>query len=206
MACEMTDRGERRVLLASRSARRRDLLTRAGIPHEVIESTIDDSVLEPGRVAPGVWAAALAYLKAAAGASEVGEGIVLGADTICVVDSTIIGQPRDAEDARRMIVSMQNRVHEVITGVALVCGSDPQQRSLFFERAEVTLGTIDAGVLDAYIESGAWRGKAGGYNLVERLAEGWPVTYVGDPSTIVGLPVERVQRELSRFSCCEAAA
>ncbi|MFN7022480.1 MAG: Maf family protein [Phycisphaerales bacterium] len=198
-----------RLLLASRSPRRRELLEQAGIDHEVIDSGVDDSQLRPGVVAADQWVAALAYLKAAAAASRRAENvpsgdtrpveIVLGADTVVVDRDEIIGQPRDADDARRIIRRLSNGSHSVLTGVALV---DPAggRRDIFTDRAEVVVGPIGDQCIDDYVRSGQWRGKAGAYNLAERLAAGWPIRFEGDAGTIMGLPMHRLVRRIEAFN------
>lgn len=202
-------RRDLRVLLASRSPRRRELLDQAGIPHEVIDSGVDDSQLRPGVVAADQWVAALAYLKAAAAASRLAEAppagdhapteIVLGADTVVVDRDEIIGQPRDADDAQRILRRLSNGSHSVLTGVALV---DPAtgRRDIFTDRAEVAVGPISDQCIDDYVRSGLWRGKAGAYNLAERLAAGWPIRFDGDAGTIMGLPMRQLVRRIEAFS------
>jgi septum formation protein len=211
-----------RLLLASRSPRRRMLLAEHGLEHDAEASGVDDSELMPGRVTPQQWAAALAYLKAAAGADRaLGRAaqarMVLGADTICIQDGEVIGQPRDSADAGRIIGLFENCWHEVVTGVALVWGeggsggaggtrADPARpphrshRRIFIDRARVRVGKIGPKRIDEYVASGQWRGKAGAYNLSERLEAGWPIEYEGDPGTITGLPVRALVRVLDSLA------
>ncbi len=192
----------RPLVLASRSPRRRQLLSAAGIDHIPVETGIDDAELSRGDVTPSQWAAALAYLTARAGAEAPGEGgtgasrdyTVLGADTICVKDREIIGQPADAADARRILLLLEDAEHEVITGVALV---SPARRRIGADRARVRVGRIGRDRLEQFVASGRWRGKAGAYNLAERLDAGWPIEYEGDPTTIMGLPMRLLTRLLS---------
>lgn len=203
--------------LASRSPRRRRLLSEHGIPHGSIVPDVDDSQLAPGRIGPEGWVAALAYFKAAAarpllaaqreGAGKGGgrQGIILGADTVVLKDGRIIGQPRDAEEALDIIRLLENGQHEVLTGVALV---DPVtgRRELFVDRARVRVGAIGGERIGEYIASGGWRGKAGGYNLAERIQEGWPIEYEGDPTTIMGLPMRILPARLEAFARGSALA
>jgi len=190
------------LVLASRSPRRRELLHSAGIAHEVVDAGIDDGDLRPGRqAAPESWVAALGYLKARAGAEAWAasrgdaSAVVLGADTVCVAGGELLGQPSDGDDAERMLRALSGVTHRVLTGVALV-ESRTGQRCVFVDAARVTLGPLDEGVVTSYLESGAWSGKAGAYNLSDRLDAGWPITYEGDPSTIMGLPMRRLTDEL----------
>jgi len=185
-----------RVHLASQSARRRELLSRFGIEHEASHPGIDDGLLARGSVSPEQWVASLAYLKAAAGVGAAVHVPVLGADTVCVKNGTIIGQPVDAADAHRILLLLENGSHEVLTGVALVWPGS-SRRDIFVDRATVHVGAIGTERIEAYIASGDWKGKAGAYNLSERMAAGWPVRCDGDPSTVMGLPMEALSKRLA---------
>lgn len=195
------------IWLASRSPRRRLLLTEAGLRHVAEHPGLEDSELLPGRVSPAEWVAALAYLKAAAGL-EIARAkcdepiLVLGSDTACVHDGRLVGTPRDAEEARGMMESFRNGAHEVLTGVALIALAPereplPAHRSLFVSRAFVTWGNVTNEGIESYIESGQWQGKAGGYNLRERTEAGWPIACEGDPTGVMGLPIDALNRKLS---------
>ena len=195
-----------RLLLASRSPRRRDLLATYGIEHDVVDSGVDDSELTYHGPDPAAWARALAYLKARAGAAHAKPGqIVLAADTICVLGDEVIGQPRDRDDAERILRSFVGTTHDVLTGVALV-PADRSWRDIFVDRAAVTWGGIPDDEIERYLDSGAWFGKAGAYNLEERLRAGWAITYEGDPTSIVGLPMEALLPRLDRLHAAEPAA
>lgn len=87
--------------------------------------------------------------------------------------------------------AFDGREHEVITGVCLVDRQSGARR-LFFDSAAVTLGEMDPHELERYVASGEWQGKAGGYNYEDRLAAGWPLRCLGDPQTIMGLPMRLV--------------
>ncbi|TVQ63262.1 MAG: Maf-like protein [Phycisphaerales bacterium] len=197
----------RRLLLASQSPRRRSLLAEAGVAHEATHPGVDDGVLASGVVSPSSWVAALAYLKASAGVAGLGDAgeatVVLGADTVCVVEGRLVGQPRDAAAAEATLRSLiaasaGGGWHEVLTGVALVC-AETGRRELFVDRAEVRFGDPGEDELRAYVASGEWAGKAGAYNLGERLEAGWPIEYEGDPTTIMGLPMGRLRAKLAAF-------
>lgn len=189
-----------RLILASRSPRRRQLLDEAGIVHSVrLAEEIDDGDLSPGRVTPENWVAALAYLKARAVADSLDDDavgmVVLGADTVCVQDGEIIGQPADRAEAERTIRLFENAEHDVMTGVAMV-DEHKVIVDLFVDRARVRVGTIGDDEIEAYLETEMWRGKAGAYNLFERIDAGWPIEFSGDGTTIVGLPMTALGRRL----------
>lgn len=181
--------------LASRSPRRHRLLREAGFDPVVLDGGIDDAGLVRGDVPPAAWVEALAWLKARWAGDVVsrggGRGVILAADTLCIVNGAPFGQPRDPVDAARMLRDMRDAAHETLTGVCLLePGSDA--RTLFHDRARVHVGALTDAVIAAYVASGAWRGKAGGYNLAEVAAAGWPVTCEGDPTTVMGLPMRRL--------------
>lgn len=191
-----------RLVLASQSPRRRELLNQHGIDHEARHPGLDDAHLSPGQVTPEQWVAALAYLKAAAGLHSLqheGGGavgaplVVIGADTACVKDGELIGTPTSAEEAEGMLRRLENAEHDVVTGVAVIEQQDPftpPRRTIFADRARVRVGSIGETWIRDYVASNQWKGKAGGYNLLERIGAGWPIEYTGDPTTVMGLPMQ----------------
>jgi septum formation protein len=209
-----------RLVLASRSPRRTSLLDAAGLEHTAEHPGFDDAMLRAGSVSPEQWVSSLAYLKAWAKAQELSahlraqaacDGsfanpplpvVVIGADTTCVVrearsgmGSRMVGTPASAAEARAMIRDFMGTSHAVLTGVAIVeIGEqgDARRRHVFSDRAIVTMGTISDDELEAYIASNQWAGKAGAYNLEDRMAAGWPLTCEGDPTTVMGLPMARL--------------
>jgi septum formation protein len=192
-------------VLASKSARRRALLTEHGIAHTAIDAGLDDGELHDAGSPPEHWVAALAYLKARSGASawldehRGDPAIVLGADTVCVKDNDIIGQPENEAAARATLERLSGGAHRVLTGVALVRTHAPG-RDVFVVGADVRVGDLGEHRIAPYLASGEWRGKAGAYNLFERLDAGWPIAFEGDPLAIVGLPIAALRARLAAFS------
>ena len=181
-----------RLVLASSSPRRRQLLTEHGIAHDAIAPSIDDGELAPGDTSPVGWVVALAHLKARSVADTVSAGaIVLGSDTVVIKGDEIIGQPKDLDDARRIIGRLENGSHTVATGVAFINTETGASRRLV-DSATVTVGELDPESVDTYLSSGDWYGKAGAYNLMDRINAGWPIEYEGDPTTVMGLPMLRL--------------
>lgn len=213
---EATDRTARtpermtRLVLASGSPRRRAMLEHAGIDFEVRPAPIDDGELDPPpRVDPPAWVMALAHLKARATLDacqrEPLQGvIVLGADTVCVHGGAITGQPSSRTHARAMIETMRDATHEVLTGVALLSAAG-DTRDLFVDRSVVRVGAIDDDEIERYLDSGAWAGKAGAYNIADRRAAGWAIQYDGTEESIMGLPLARVLERLETLLCGDAA-
>lgn len=192
------------VWLASRSPRRKQMLERAGWPVRVVPPDLDDAALDRGAAPAQAWVMALAYLKARrvrelllaiATNKENLEGTILGADTVCVAPSgEVLGQPRDVSDARQMLKQLRNADHHTITGVCLLFPPSPSgrgeyKRLMFCDRADVRIGPVTDQQIEQYVAGGDWRGKAGAYNLSERIEAGWPIECIGDPDTVMGLPM-----------------
>lgn len=195
-----------RVHLASQSPRRRELLVEFGIEFEASHPGVDDGLLIRGGVSPSEWVASLAYFKAAAAMHRLGdwdyspgELVIVGADTVVRKGRENIGQPKDHADAKRIIGLLENGSHDVLTGVALI-DAGTGQRDMFVDLARVTVGEIGEQRIAEYVQSGQWHGKAGAYNLRERVSAGWPINYEGDPTSIMGLPMNRLVTRLSEFA------
>jgi septum formation protein len=191
-----------RLVLASRSPRRRRLLREMGVEHEPIDPGLDDAELAPGAVRGQEWVMALAYLKARAGQDRLPEAWrarahVLAADTVCVVGGRLVGKPAGADHARDILRRFERSAHVVLTGMALVAPDG--RRELSVHAASVRFGEIGAAAIDGYVRSGAWEGKAGGYNLEERLEAGWAIEVRGDPGTVTGMPVGALRRRLEAW-------
>lgn len=173
-----------RVVLASASPRRRQLLEQLGWTFEIVPADIDERRL-PGET-PGQVVMRLSKLKGEAVAGRRPGALVIASDTIVVrEDGGIFGKPSDEAEAARMLSALRGKFHSVYSGVALFW----KGRSLCrFSRARVRFRDLGAPDMDAYIESGDWRGKAGGYAVQGR--GGLLVDSIeGDYSTVVGLPL-----------------
>jgi septum formation protein len=182
------------VVLASASPRRRELLRRLHPDFRVVPSEIEEAL--EGEGGPGA-VAALALRKARAVAAGLAEGIVLGADTVVVIDGEALGKPAGAEQARAMLRRLRGRAHQVITGVAVVDARTRRAASTAVV-SEVLMRSYPDDVIEAYVASGEPFDKAGGYAIQEvgaQLVAGW----VGSYSNIVGLPLEATRRLLAEF-------
>lgn len=193
--------------LASKSARRAQLLDQAGFDATLMPASIDDGELSPGCGAPEGWVMALAYLKArnvADALREQGEcsGLVLGADTVCVHNGMIIGQPADDGHAQEILAQMRRDDHDVLTGICMIDLST-SERTIIFDRATVRMGDITDAQIAAHLECGAWRGKAGAYNYDDQVAVGWDLDCLGDTTTVTGLPMKRLETLLPQFGACD---
>lgn len=182
------------IVLASASPRRAALLRAAGFSFTVDPVDVDESLL-PGE-APDAHVRRLARAKAEAGATRHPDQVVLGADTVVVVDGRILGKPRDNADAAAMLTALSGRVHHVYTAVA-VAGNGVVCDAL--DVSAVTFARMAPADISAYVASGEPRDKAGAYAI-----QGWASRYVdrleGSYSGVVGLPVAVVHRLLISLS------
>jgi septum formation protein len=182
-----------RVILASQSPRRRELLTLVGIGHEVIPAHVDESVLPGERPAP--HADRLARAKALSLAEREADALVIAADTIVVIDGRILGKPADEAEARRTLRLLSRREHVVFTAVAVARG-----RRVESEVEEVTVSFRDLtdAEIAAYVATGEPMDKAGSYGI-----QGYGATIVeridGDYFAVMGLSLVRLVRLLARF-------
>jgi septum formation protein len=181
------------LVLASASPRRQELLRNAGIPFEVQSTQIAEDPL-PGESAKEC-AERLAREKALAVARHRPQDVVLGADTVVVIDGQILGKPVDRDDAARMLRMLSGREHQVITGVCLVVSG---QWSVASEATVVTMSEISGQEIADYIATGEPMDKAGAY-AIQGIASRWIPRIEGDYSNVVGLPVALVWRMLRQF-------
>jgi septum formation protein len=173
-------------VLASRSPRRSELLTAAGIPFVVRAADIDETPL-PGEL-PRDYVLRMAEEKARAVHITESE-IVLAADTTVVLGTEILGKPVDADDAARMLTALSGRRHEVLTGVCLV-RSDGRM-ALEAASTAVWFGAMSAAEIEAYVASGEPMDKAGAY-AIQGIASRWIERIEGSYGNVVGLPVALV--------------
>jgi septum formation protein len=182
------------LVLASASPRRQELLRSAGIPCIVQPANVDETPLvgEAARAYAERLARekALAVRQMRAGRQDV----VLGADTIVVVDETILGKPCDAADAARMLRLLSGRVHHVITGVC-IAGPVGNETRIASETTAVTMCELSDDEIRDYVITGEPMDKAGAY-AIQGMAARWTPRIEGDYSNVVGLPVALVYRML----------
>ncbi|HEU0220934.1 MAG TPA: Maf family protein [Paracoccaceae bacterium] len=173
-----------RLILGSASPRRLELLAQIGIvPDRILPAEIDETPLK-GEL-PRAHAERIARSKAAALAAEAGpEALVLCADTVVAMGRRILGKPADAAEAGSFLGCLSGRRHRVITAVALL-GARLSTRTV---ETAVKLKRLSEAEIEAYVASGEWRGKAGGYAIQGRAAAFIPVI-IGSYSNVVGLPL-----------------
>jgi septum formation protein len=185
----------RKIILASNSPRRKELLKQIGLDFTVAPADVDESVLTGE--APETCASRLALDKARFAARRAGDGIVIAADTIVVVDGSVLGKPTDAADARRMLERLSGKEHAVITGLAVLDASTG--RSIVRTSVtKVVFRDLLQREIDSYVATGEPLDKAGAYGIQERgalLVERIEGCY----SNVVGLPLSLLGEMLREF-------
>jgi len=183
----------RRVILASSSPRRRDLMTMLGIAHEVMPAEIDERYL-PGEP-PIVHAERLAREKGAVIAARHPDAVVISADTIVVIDDMVLGKPRDDAEAAAMLRRLAGRTHTVFTAVAVARGSLMESG---VEAVTVAFRELDDATIHAYIATREPMDKAGAYGI-----QGYGAAIVeridGDYFAVMGLAIGRMLALLRRL-------
>ena len=187
----------RKVVLASASPRRRDLLQQVNIEFEICPSQIEEHMIDG---APQQTVMSLASQKAMDVAQRVlvtnDERIVLGADTIVVYQEKILGKPEDVKDASRMLNMLSGHVHQVYTGVCMIENTDGVLRShTFYEQTDVKMYPLCQKQIDQYIASGEPMDKAGSYGI-QGSGAAFIESIHGDYNNVVGLPVSKIWQYL----------
>lgn len=180
------------LYLASQSPRRTELLTQVGIDHTVVSSSYEEP--NEGHDSPIEMVKAQALGKARCAVGIPKGGIVLGADTIVVLDNEVLGKPQDEADARQMLERLSGRSHSVVTGVALLIKGD---EVVFHNETKVYFKELAPFEIESYIASGEPMDKAGAYGIQGKGAL-WVEKIEGSYTNVVGLPVEHVYDELCK--------
>jgi len=184
-----------RLVLASQSPRRAEILRSVGGVFEAVAANIDETRMESEDAVS--YVKRLAQTKAETVARRISnEGLVLGADTVVVIDGEILGQPRDDDDARRMLNLLSGKWHEVLTGIALVRSGEVPRVVIDHQATRVQFCEMSANEIDWYVSTGEPTGKAGAYAIQGRGAL-FIKGIQGDYFNVVGLPL-RLVYELSR--------
>ncbi|MCH6552642.1 MAG: septum formation inhibitor Maf [Acidobacteria bacterium] len=185
----------KRLILASGSPRRRELLRNAGFTFEVIPPEVAED--NPGNEAPAKLVERLALDKAEAVAGRFHRQdnvVVLGADTVVVVDSTLLGKPASPAEARQMLQRLSDRTHEVITGVALV-EPETARQTVAHETTRVFFRPLEPQEMEDYVATGEPLDKAGAY-AIQGGASRFVTRVEGCYFNVMGLPVALVDRLL----------
>lgn len=183
-----------RLVLASASPRRRELMSLAGFDFEVITADVDE-VLDHS-LSPCELVMSLSFQKASAVAELKPDATVIGADTVVVLGGKVLGKPKSEADAVQMLQSLSGNTHEVYTGVCIIKGDRVHK---FFECTKVTFWPLEDELIAEYVASKEPMDKAGAYGIQGKgcvLVKG----IEGDYFNVVGFPVSRFCREIKAFA------
>jgi septum formation protein len=185
-----------KLILASRSPRRRELLAAAGYPLEVHPPSESAECGVRSGETPSQLVARLAYQKAADVARRIGQGLILGCDTVAECQGQILGKPTDEEHARAMLTTLRGKEHRVLSGLCLwqLPGGEPAVRVAV---TTLRMDELAGEQLDEYLDSGQWEGKAGAFGYQDGLD--WVHVVEGSESNVVGLPMELLAEMVQEY-------
>ncbi|MDO6656019.1 nucleoside triphosphate pyrophosphatase [Anaerobacillus sp. 1_MG-2023] len=183
----------KRLVLASGSPRRKELLDQMNLQFEIIVSSFEEHLSQS--VPPSELVKQLALGKANEVYTNTSDAVVLGADTVVTLDHEVLGKPDSREHARQMLKALSGRSHVVYSGVAILSSERSAQ---FFEATEVEFWELTDKEIENYLDTGEPFDKAGGYGI-----QGFGAAFVkrihGDYYSVVGLPISKTLRELRAF-------
>lgn len=183
-------------ILASASPRRAELLRQLGLEFQVIPSNVSEA--QGGALSAGEVAQINAYRKARAVSKKHPDAITLGVDTVVALDNKLFGKPATMSEAEEMLLALQGRRHEVVTGVCLIHLRAHRQR-IFFDQTDVTFRNLSPSQIRHYLAQTNPLDKAGGYGIQDKgdvIVE----AISGSFTNVIGLPLERFQSEWAAFA------
>ena len=184
----------KRIILASGSPRRKELLEKCGVAFDCIPADIDETIDEGNDLAEEVRK--LSVRKAAAVLAEHPDAIVVGSDTIVTLDGKVLGKPADRGEAKQMLAMLSGRTHQVITGLCVISGKKEYSCASV---SDVTFTEMSEADIEEYAATGECDDKAGAYGI-----QGYGGLYIkeirGDYYSIMGLPLHQVYREMKNRS------
>ncbi|MBQ8784128.1 MAG: septum formation inhibitor Maf [Clostridia bacterium] len=183
----------KKIILASASPRRRELLQLAGVDFTVDVADADETL--PEGISPDEAVKKLAEIKAKAVFEKHPDGVVIGADTVVAIDGKILGKPKNYDEANKMLNTLSGKRHFVFTGV---CIMSEEKTTVLCQKTAVEFYSLSQSEIDEYISSGDCFDKAGGYGIQTNgcvLVKG----IEGDYFNVVGLPVAETVRALKEF-------
>lgn len=185
-----------RLILASGSPRRRQLMTDAGYDFDVIVPSDSAECGVCSRETPPELVCRLAWQKAADVVPQVAQGIVIGCDTVAECQGHILGKPQNREHAAEMLQLMSGRPHQVFSGLCL--RSVPENKAIVeVDVTKLQMDRLSETELNDYLDSEQWEGKAGAFGYQDGLD--WVQIIAGSESNVVGLPMERLEQMLARI-------
>ena len=181
-----------KLVLASASTRRKEILTQFGYNFEVKESNAQE--LTEG-LSPVELAKSNAFIKAnSIFTNSLEDVVVLGADTIVVLNKEIIGKPKDQNDAIKILSKLSGKVHQVYTGYAIV---SKDKKIISFDKTDVKFNLLDQEKIEKYVKEKNPLDKAGAYGIQDGY--GLVDSYFGSLYNVIGLPIEKIKEDLSKF-------
>jgi septum formation protein len=189
-----------RLILASASVRRAEILRSAGLTFSVLSSAVDETPM-PGEGAHDLVRRLASAKGELVAARAVGPAIVIAADTVVSLEGEILGKPRTSEDARQMLEKLSGRTHSVVTGITMIRLPDVERRE-FVEATQVHFASISKEEIVQYLGSGEPFDKAGSYAIQGRAGRYIP-RIDGCYFNVVGLPLARVCKELAELGWSE---
>jgi len=183
----------KKIILASKSPRRKELLEKCGIEFECMPMNIDESLNEGDTLEEKIRI--LSQRKASACLDAYPDAVVIGSDTIVTVDEKILGKPKNREEAKEMLRELSGRTHRVITGLCIISSA---RTYTDVSVSEVTFAPLSEEEIDAYTESGECDDKAGSY-AIQGLGGKFITHISGDYYAIMGLPLNLVYEELKNI-------
>ncbi|MBS4029050.1 MAG: septum formation inhibitor Maf [Ignavibacteriales bacterium] len=185
------------VVLASASPRRKQLLEQIGISFTVTQSGIDE-ILDLS-VSPGENVKRISFEKALSVTEQYNSSLIIGADTIVVLDGKIFGKPQSQADAKRMLLELSGKTHIVYTGFTVL--EMPQRRSeIAYEATEVTFRTMSESEIESYVATNSPMDKAGAYGIQDDIGAIFIEKINGDFYNVVGLPLCKLYLMLKQFT------
>ena len=191
----------RRIIIASQSPRRRELMEQAGYEFTVVPSDVEEKIksTKPWEVVVELSAQKAEDVYNKAMENEEQHIVVIGADTVVAIDGEILGKPENEAVAKEMLKRLQGRMHQVYTGVTLMWNEGREDKKCSFcECTEVTFCCMTDEEIDNYVATGDSLDKAGAYGIqgsgaiyIERIS--------GDYNNVVGLPISRVYQEMKKI-------
>ena len=185
------------IILASTSQRRKDLLRMINIPFKAYSSDLDESLISRNLLKPIDLCTTLAFLKAKKISQNFKSDLVIGGDTIVVINDEILEKPKDQYQARNMLIQLSGQTHSVFTGISIQC-IDKKILKTFHEETKVTFNKLSNKEIDFYIENCNPYDKAGGYGIQD-----WSSLFVdkidGCFYNVVGLPISKFFKELKNL-------
>lgn len=188
-----------RIILASASPRRRELMTQIGLKYDVIPSNKEENAdaVEPCRMVMALSECKAKDVFSGLNETEQKNALVIGADTMVALGNQVMGKPKDAQNAEEMLILLQGNTHQVYTGVTLVWRDDTgtEKQHTFFEKTDVTMFPMTKQEIEAYVAGGEPMDKAGAYGIQGKCAAFIKEIH-GDYNNVVGLPIGRLYQEM----------